>query len=401
MEQFADYLRTKLKDPAYDYRQDSFLSFLKSPARDYKESPTVKDYIRIEGGHLEKMATGFYQRQDISVESEADIVLVNGFITKSKEIHGMEIMNIVENHQEIPSFVWEQKGKEREEFLVNAAWSSGYYMKVEDNTDITVSLDLYNTDSSGSEKNVIVVGRMSRLNLSESRYSKGKGSGSETQGKSTYIFMDEGSTVNFNYLQDKERNVVDITFIRSFQKRDSNFNIFHVNHGASMLLFLNESLQEGNASDYKVYGVSFSDGNQQIDVRDSSFQMGKNTNADIQVRGVVTGKSSTIHRGNVDIELESINSNGIYDSRILLLSKEGFANSKPGLMIKNNSTRSKHGSAISSVDSEQVLYMRSRGIGEKDAMNLITGGFVGSIMEKSNNEKFISAVHRFTENLAI
>ncbi len=401
MEQFADYLRTKLKDPAYDYRQDSFLSFLKSPLRDYKESPTVKDYVKIEGSQLESMATTIFGRTNDQVNSDADIVLLNGFISKSKNIEGLFVRNIGDLKNEIPSFVWEQKGKEREEFLINAAWSSGYYMQVEPERDISVSLDAFYTHQSGSEKIVIIVGKMARLNIAESRYSMAEGKKMETQGKAIYFFMEEGSTVNFNYLQDKGRNITDITFIRSFQKKNSSFNIYHVNHGASRVLFQNESCQEGDSSDYRVYGISFTDGDQQADIRDSSFEIGKNSSADIQVRGVVTGASSTIHRGNVDIELESVNSTGFYDSRILLLSKEGYANSKPGLMIKNNSTRSKHGSAISNIDSEQILYLRSRGIGLKDAANLITGGFVGSLIEKSNNQKFIDIVNRFSEHLAI
>ena len=401
MEQFADYLKTRLKDPAYDYRQDSFLSFLKSPLRDFKESPTVKDYVRIEGSQLESMASTTFGRAEAEVDSDADILLQNGFISRAGNIEGLIIKNIGDQLNEIPLFVWGQKGKEREEFLINAAWSSGYYMEVEPEKDITVSLDSFCTHQSGSEKNVIVVGKMARLNIAESRYSTGEGKRMETQGKSIYFFMEEGSTVNFNYLQDKGRNITDITFIRSFQKKNSSFNIYHVNHGASKVIFQNESYQEGDASDYRVYGISFTDGDQQADIRDSSFEIGKNSSADIQVRGVVTGASSTIHRGNVDIELESINSTGFYDSRILLLSKEGYANSKPGLMIKNNSTRSKHGSAISNIDSEQVLYLRSRGIGLKDATTLITGGFVGSLIEKSNNQKFIDIVNRFSEHLAI
>ena len=124
-------------------------------------------------------------------------------------------------------------------------------------------------------------------------------------------------------------------------------------------------------------------------------------NADIQVRGVVTGKSSTIHRGNVDIELESVNSTGFYDSRILLLSKDGYANSKPGLQIKNANTRSKHASAISSVDSEQILYLESRGIGKDDATSLITGGFIGSLIERSKNEKFRASVEKYAEGIRL
>ena len=45
MESYPETLKTRLHDEAYEYRRDAFLAFLKSPVRDYKESPTVKDYV--------------------------------------------------------------------------------------------------------------------------------------------------------------------------------------------------------------------------------------------------------------------------------------------------------------------------------------------------------------------
>lgn len=401
MEQFSDLLKTRLKDPAYDFRQDSFLNYLKTPRRSYKESPTVKDYMDITEKDLEKMATGLYRPLKPAIEGkESDVLIGNGRILVKKEQAGIKISNITEVLSQLPQVVWEKKGKEREEFLINASWSGGYFIEVGREKNVKLTIDAFNDgNDSGSEKNIIFIGKFSKVNLVESRFTDGEASGNPTQGKVTYIFLDEGASLEYNYLQDKNTAVNDITFIRTFQEKSSNFKIFHVNHGSGKLLFVNESTQEGDESDYRVFGASFSNGHQSIDIRDSSFQIGKSTAADIKVRGVVKGSSSTIHRGNIDIELPSILSTGFYDSKILLLSKEGYANSKPGLIIRNNNTRSKHGSAISSVDKEQILYLESRGIDEKTATTLITGGFIESIIEKSNNRKFIETVQEYSKDI--
>ena len=401
MEQFSDLLKTRLKDPAYDFRQDSFLNYLKTPRRTHKESPTVKDYVDFSEKDLENMATGIYGKLDLEPGGrDCDILIGNGQIVSKKELKGVKISNIEESLDDLPPAVWEKKGKDREEFLINASWNTGYFLNIQKDREVKVSIDAYNNGSdSGSEKNIIFIGAFSKVNIIESRYTEGEAKGNPTQGKTTYIFMGEGSTLEYNYLQDKSTGVSDITFVRTYQEKSSTFKIFHINHGSGKLLFVNESTQEGNESDYRVFGASFSNGRQSIDVRDSSFQIGKSTSADIQVRGVVKGSSSTIHRGNVDIELPSVLSSGFYDSKILLLSKEGYANSKPGLIIRNNNTRSKHGSAISNVDKEQILYLESRGIDEKTSTTLITGGFIESIIEKSNNEKFIETVREYSKDI--
>jgi Fe-S cluster assembly scaffold protein SufB len=70
-------------------------------------------------------------------------------------------------------------------------------------------------------------------------------------------------------------------------------------------------------------------------------------------------------------------------------------------MIKNNDTRSKHGSAISSIDKEELTYIRSRGISEKEAKSMISAGFVGSMIEKANNQRFTDKVYQFAQELKI
>lgn len=402
MENFSERLKTRLKDAAYDYRQDCFLDFLKTPRRSFKESPVTKDYVDIKEEELERMATSIRKpEKSVSIPSDADILSIDGTILKTKQIPGVRVMNMEDSINDIPDFIWNHRGKDREELLINASWSTGYFIDVKKDVDIQISVDAYNSMESGAEKNVVIVGDNSRVKIIENRMTHGDKEGTPTQGKNFYIYLGSGATLEYNYLQDKKTTVNDITFIRTFQEKDSTFKIFHVNHGAGKLLFVNESTQNGNNSDYRVFGATFSDGKQAIDVRDSSFQLGTATSADIQVRGIVSGSSSTIHRGNVDIELPSVNSTGFYDSKILLLSKDGYANSKPGLVIRNNNTRSKHGSAISNVDREQTLYLESRGIDHDTAVNLITGGFIESILEKSNNQKFIDTVARYARDLKI
>ncbi|WP_175266654.1 SufD family Fe-S cluster assembly protein [Acidiplasma cupricumulans] len=56
------------------------------------------------------------------------------------------------------------------------------------------------------------------------------------------------------------------------------------------------------------------------------------------------------------------------------------------MVDKNNDTKSKHASVISSIDPEQVFYLRSRGISENDAISLIVQGFLGYINDHVDNE---------------
>ncbi|MEM0155267.1 MAG: SufD family Fe-S cluster assembly protein [Thermoplasmataceae archaeon] len=407
MENYVELIKTRYTGPTYDPRRESLLSFARTPLRNYKESPTVKDYVEITESDLAKMSSGTIPA-NVRAQAPPDgynISVVNGRIAgRSSEngaIKALDLMEAARNSDSglTPEFLSE-KGDDRIEHLINSVWQSGIFidipkgftgaLKVHDTSDPSLSFALKVIVSCGEDSNVTI----STVNTTI-------GDGDGVQGRNVYIFLGRRAKVQFDYLQDKSQKVTDIVFVKSFLSEYSEFTIYHVNHGGEKVLFSNESIQRGDSSDFKTFGINFSDGQQKMDIRDSSFQIGIATSADVHVKGVVMGKSSTMHRGNIDIEEKSIKSTGYYDSKILLMSRDGFANTKPALLIKNNDTRSKHASAISSVDDEQIFYMRSRGIPKNLAKNLITSGFMGSIVEKSGDDFLTEVVARYSEGLVL
>jgi Fe-S cluster assembly protein SufD len=47
-----------------------------------------------------------------------------------------------------------------------------------------------------------------------------------------------------------------------------------------------------------------------------------------------------------------------------------------------------HGSSSGSIDKESVFYLRSRGINEQDAKQMMIKGFLAEVIEKITDEKF-------------
>ncbi|MCL4337206.1 MAG: SufD family Fe-S cluster assembly protein [Candidatus Thermoplasmatota archaeon] len=406
MESYPETLKTRLHDEAYEYRRDAFLAFLKSPVRDYKESPTVKDYVEITDKELQEMLYGEMKEIKESPEfsETANIRVFNDEIEVSSELQkqGVIVTSMVDALKTQPElvkkYVYPKLGKERIEFLINSAWRNGLFIFIPEGAKASIRAHtISNASASFASKTVIVYGKESRIRYTDTYSTAGQGTG--IQGKNIYFFGGESSRFDYLYLQDKNDGVRDITFVKQHLDRYAEFQFFHINHGSSKVLFVDESQQVGLGSSFRVYGINFSNEDQKMDIRDSSCQDGEESNADIQVRGVVTGRSSTIHRGNIDLEERAIKATGFYDSKILLLSRDGFANSKPGLEIKNANTRSKHGSAISNVDEEQIFYLRSRGIEDQVARGMVTAGFVGSMIEKANDEEFTRKVYQYAESL--
>lgn len=401
MEQYQELLRTRFKDETFDYRAQAFRRFIQTPRRSYKESPTTKEYVDITEEDLEKLITvsDVPEYSDtIRPKYDVDCFFVNDQLVMNRSNAIIESLNdaLRDYPEMMERQVLHEFGRDRIEYLINSAFNNGYFLYVKDGTKQSLRIEsAYDSSMSAVSKMIIVVGDDASLTLTDIYQSVG--SGSSVQGRNVYIFLGKRSSVQYNYIQEKSHDVTDICFVRSFLDEYSQFKIFHLDAGGSKVLFYNESEMRGEGSDFRTFGSTFSNGDQRMDIRDSSFQTGVACNADIQVRGVVRGRSSTLHRGNIDIEETSIKSTGFYDSKILLLSKDGFANSKPGLIILNSDTKSKHGSAISNVDPEQILYLRSRGINEVTARNMITEGFTLGIAEKSADPLMIERSNYYSK----
>ncbi len=397
IENYLETLNNRFKGFDIDYRKESYINYLKYPEPTYKESPDRKEYVHITKEELERMAYGELAvsiKKNIKHGNDFDLTVTDSdFIIKS-EIPGIYISNMKQAFQEKPElfkkYADTEYGRYNREYLINFSYENGYFVYIPDNVKSEIRIQsLQDSNSSFSFKNVIIAGKNSSVEITDVYEKNGNGNG--VHGRNIYIFCDEGSSVNYNYVQNEGDNTVNITYLRPVLYKNATVKIIDVNTGSSKVFYNHESVMHENTS-MKSYGVNISRNDQEMDIWDSSVQEGKYTTSNIEIKGIVFDRSSTMHRGNIDIEPEGIKSSGFYGSAILLMSESARGNSKPALLIKNNDTKSKHSSSISSIDPEQIFYLRSRGLSEEEAKSLIVNGFAGYITDVTNNEFFKNTV---------
>jgi Fe-S cluster assembly protein SufD len=68
----------------------------------------------------------------------------------------------------------------------------------------------------------------------------------------------------------------------------------------------------------------------------------------------------------------------------ILLSKTARMNTKPQLEIYNDDVKCRHGATVGQLDNEALFYLRSRGIGYKEAMHLLMYAFANDGIGKIN-----------------
>jgi len=143
-----------------------------------------------------------------------------------------------------------------------------------------------------------------------------------------------------------------------------------------------ETKLAGEGAEARVTGAYATHGRQHIDFDTTQEHAAPNTTSDLAFRGVLQGRSSAVWKGNIIVDPGAQKTDAFQESRNLLISKRAHADAIPGLEIQANDVRCTHAAAVAQVDPEQLFYLRSRGLRDEVAKQLVIEGFLAALVER-------------------
>ena len=99
-------------------------------------------------------------------------------------------------------------------------------------------------------------------------------------------------------------------------------------------------------------------------------------------KGVLDEKARGGFRGRIIVHEDAQKTDSKQTNKNLLLSDDSLANTKPQLEIYADDVKCTHGATIGQLDSEAMFYLRSRGIPEVAARNMLIYGFAGEVINR-------------------
>ncbi|HEX7555759.1 MAG TPA: SufD family Fe-S cluster assembly protein, partial [Leptolinea sp.] len=93
-------------------------------------------------------------------------------------------------------------------------------------------------------------------------------------------------------------------------------------------------------------------------------------------------ESRSVWQGMIYVAPEAQKTDGYQANRNLILSSKAHADSLPGLEILADDVRCTHGATVGKIDQNEIFYLLSRGIPQKEAERLIVEGFFDPIMQR-------------------
>ena len=110
-----------------------------------------------------------------------------------------------------------------------------------------------------------------------------------------------------------------------------------------------------------------------------------------KVKGVLLDGSESVYVGKIVIEKQAQLTSSFLKDNVLVIGDNVINNSSPNLQIDANDVKASHGATTGRVSEDEVFYLTSRGLGRREAEDLIIQGFfeelLSTISDKSIRNK--------------
>jgi Fe-S cluster assembly protein SufD len=218
------------------------------------------------------------------------------------------------------------------------------------------------------------------------------------------IYLGENASVGHTRLQQESEQSFHIGKTAISQARDSRYTLNEINLGARLSRHNLEVLQQGEQTTTNLNGLTVATGEREIDTHSIIALTQPYGSTDQLHKCIVSDRAHTVFNGKVFVPKTAQLTDASQLNRNLLLSSKARVDTKPELQITADNVKCSHGATVSQLEAEEIFYLRSRGLSESDANQLLIDAFAAEIIDrltvKSLRERITQTVVEKIDNSA-
>ena len=239
-------------------------------------------------------------------------------------------------------------------------------------------------------RNVIVAGANSQVSVVETY----AGSGAYFTNALTEIVAGDGAVVDHTRLQVESGSAFHVGNLFVRQGRGAAVTSRSISFGSALArIETHVALAEEGAS-IVLDGLFVGRGSQHLDNRTTIDHVKPHCESHELYKGVLDERARGVFDGRIIVRPDAQKTVSRQENRNLLLSETAVVDSKPTLEIHNDDVKCNHGSTIGQIDQEALFYLRSRGIAENDARDLLVHAFASEIVDRVKLEPVREQIRR-------
>lgn len=198
------------------------------------------------------------------------------------------------------------------------------------------------------------------------------------------IVVGDGAQLTYVTIQDWADDAVHHSTQHAKVGRDASLKHVAVTFGGDVVRHDATATYDGTGGSIEMLGLYFADAGQHVEHRLFVDHNAPKTKSNVLYKGALQGdRAHTVWIGNVLIRKEAEGIETYEENRNLVLSDGCQADSVPNLEIETGEIEGAgHASATARFDDEQLFYLQSRGVSEKESRRLVVHGFFNDLIRK-------------------
>jgi len=196
----------------------------------------------------------------------------------------------------------------------------------------------------------------------------------------TYLRLGENAELTHYRLQMEDTKQFHIGRVEVNQAGNSRYTLHAVELGASLSRAdIVVNLAKTGAS-CDLNGLFVASGRQHIDHHTRIDHNAPHCRSRESYRTVLDGRAHAVFNGKIVVAEGAVKTDSAQSNGNLLLSKNAEIDTKPELEIYNDDVKCAHGVTVGQLDEDQLFYLKSRGLSETEARQLLTFAFADEVL---------------------
>ena len=263
--------------------------------------------------------------------------------------------------------------------LNSAVWSGGSFIYVPKGVHLDKPLQSYfriNNEKSGQfERTLIIVDEGADVHYVE-------GCTAPTYSKESLhtavveIFVHKGGKCRYSTVQNWSTNIVNLVTKRAICYEDASMEWIDGNIGSQTNMKYPACVLAGEGAKGTCISIAVAGKNQVQDAGARMIHLASNTTSTIISKSIVKNGGIANYRGTVRHVNGAKNCRSHVECDTLILDNISKSDTIPNNDVRNNTSYIEHEATVSKISEDQLFYLMSRGISEKDATQMIIMGFI-------------------------
>ena len=214
----------------------------------------------------------------------------------------------------------------------------------------------------------------------------GRGSGAYFSNAVTEVDVADGAIFKNYKVQAESLQATHVSTQHITVGRDATYESFQLSVGGLMSRAETTLTLAGQGAHADVHGAYLMRGAEHCDMTSYVDMAVPNTTCRQVYKGVLDDESRAVFQGKIHVAKDAQKADGRMLNKTLLLSNGAEIDSKPELEIYADDVQCAHGATSGQLDETAMFYLRSRGIPEALARNMLVQSFLGDAIENISDE---------------